>query len=67
MTYERDIKKLVKEKNRIQKIIDELGTSPWSIRHMSQASKLAEAHLRLAIEEIHRAEFELRKDEWGLL
>jgi len=67
MKYGKDIKKLAKEKNRLQKLFDGIGDYGFSPRIVTDASQNAKAHIKLAIEEIHRAELELRKDDWRLL
>jgi len=65
MNYKRDIKKIIKEKNRLEDIVEKLGTSPWEIgRSVSSYSREAEEHLQLAIEQLHKAELALRKYDW---
>lgn len=65
MEYKRDIKKIVKEKNRLEKITENLGRSPWRLgRSVSSCSKEAAGHLQSAIEQLHEAELALRKYNW---
>ena len=65
MKYKRDIKKILKEKNRIEKIVEDMGTSPWQIgRSVSSNSREACACLQKAIEQLHQAELALRKYDW---
>lgn len=65
MEYKRDIKKIVKEKNRLEKITENLGRSPWRIgRSFSESSKTAANQLQIAIEHLHQAELALRKYDW---
>lgn len=66
MNYKRDIKKIIKEKNRLEDIVEKLGTSPWEIgKSVSSYSREAEEHLQSAIEQLHKAELALRKYDWG--
>ena len=65
MKYKRDIKKIVKEKNRLARICENMGTSPFEIgRSVSGQSQLAEQHIQAAIEELHKAEMALRTYDW---
>jgi hypothetical protein len=65
MKYKRDIKKISKEKNRVQRILEKLGTSPWETgTPFSVYSTEASDHIRKAIEHLHQAELELRKADW---
>lgn len=66
MKYKRDIKKIAKEKNRLEKIMEKIGTSPWSPKHVSLSSKAAAEHLQIAIEELNEAEMTLRKYDWSV-
>ena len=67
MRYEKDIKKLVKEKNRLQKIFNNIGCNGFSPSPVTDATQHAKEHVKSAIEEIHKAELELRKHDWRLL
>ena len=65
MNYKRDIKKIIKEKNRLEDIVEKLGTSQWEIgKSVSSYSKEAEEHLQSAIEQLHKAELALKKFDW---
>jgi hypothetical protein len=65
MEYKRDIKKVLREKNRLERIVENLGTSPWRIgRTYSPSRDEAAAHIKEAIKHLHQAELELRKYDW---
>lgn len=65
MEYKRDIKKVLREKNRLERIVENLGTSPWRIgRTYSNNREEAATHIKEAIKQLHQAELELRKYDW---
>ena len=65
MKYGRDIKKIIKAKNHLERICENMGTSPFEIgRSVSGCSQAAQRHIQTAIEELHMAELALRKYDW---
>jgi hypothetical protein len=63
MTYDKDIKKIVREKNRLRKIKSKVGIALLEDCHHSTASIMAQDLIQHAIEKLHEAEIVLRRKD----
>lgn len=63
MTYDRDIKRLVKVKNRLRKMKSKVGITLTEDRHHTSDAQMAQSLIQQAIEKLHEAEIVLRRRE----